>query len=94
MPCPDSRRYLHKDGYRRLREESDNRRLQYNKKTFRNHVKKIEELGVNILTFDTEIDGEEVKTEKIKNFTVLENGVKDINSKEELEQKNNTQTED
>ena len=82
---------INKKGYTKAKDEWCK---QYNKKTFRNHVKKIEELGVNILTFDTEIDGEEVKTEKIKNFTVLENGVKDINSKEELEQKNNTQTED
>lgn len=82
---------INKKGYTKAKDEWCKK---YNENTFRNHCKKIETLGVNVLTFDTEINGEEVKAEKIKNFTALENGVKDINSKEELEQKNNTQTED
>ena len=82
---------INKKGYTKAKDEWCK---QYNENTFRNHVKKIEELGVNILTFNTTIDGEKVKTEILKNFSSLENGVKDINSKEELEQKNNTQTED
>ena len=61
---------------------------EYNENTFRNHCKKIETLGVNVLTFDKVIDSEKVQAEKIKNFTKLENGVKDINSKEELYSKN------
>lgn len=45
----------------------------YSEVTFRNHIKKIEALGINVLTFDNKIDGIEITTEKIKNFTNLKN---------------------
>lgn len=50
----------------------------YSDVTFRNHIKKIEELGINVITFDREIDGIELETEKIKNFTRLDNSTKNI----------------
>lgn len=45
----------------------------YSEVTFRNHIKKIETLGINVLTFDKEIDGIKIEKEKIKNFTNLKN---------------------
>ena len=48
----------------------------YSEPTFRSHIKKIEALGINVLTFDKEIDGIEIETEKIKNFTSLKNTYK------------------
>lgn len=48
----------------------------YSEVTFRNHIKKIEELGINVLTFDRAIDGIELETESMKNFTNLENSIK------------------
>ena len=50
----------------------------YSDVTFRNHIKKIEALGINVLTFDRAIDGIELETEKIKNFTRLDNSIKNI----------------
>ena len=47
----------------------------YSEVTFRNHIKKIEALGINVLTFDRKINGLEVERETIKNFTKLENSV-------------------
>lgn len=47
----------------------------YSENTFRNHIKEIEKLGMNILTFDRRIDGLEIKRETIKNFTSLLNSV-------------------
>lgn len=47
----------------------------YCEATFRNQVKKIESLRINILTFDKKINGQIVNVKKIKNFTLLENGV-------------------
>lgn len=55
----------------------------YCEATFRNQVKKIESLGINILTFDKKINGQIVDIEKIKNFTLLKNGVPEF-----MEQKN------
>lgn len=48
----------------------------YSEVTFRNHIKKIEALGINVLTFDKEIDGIEIKAEKMENFTNLKNSYK------------------
>lgn len=45
----------------------------YSDVTFRNHIKKIEALGINVLTFDIATDGIKFETEKMKNFTRLEN---------------------
>lgn len=47
----------------------------YSENTFRNYIKEIENLGINVLTFDRAIDGVEIKREKIKNFTSLVNTV-------------------
>ena len=43
----------------------------YSEASFRNQVKKIESLGINILTYDKNIDGQYVNAPKIKNFTLL-----------------------
>ena len=48
----------------------------YSDVTFRNHIKKIEELGINVLTFDRAINGIELETESMKNFTNLKNSIK------------------
>lgn len=61
------------EGYTRAKEHWVHK---YSEATFRNHKKKIEDLGLNILTFDTRIDGFDIETERIKNFTSLENSVK------------------
>lgn len=55
----------------------------YCEATFRNQVKKIENLGINILTFDNKIDSQYVNVPKIRNFTLLENGVPEF-----IDQKN------
>ena len=41
--------------------------------TFNSHIKKIKTLGINILTFNTELNGEVIAYEKIPNFTQLDN---------------------
>lgn len=51
----------------------------YSEVTFRNHIKKIETLGINVLTFDRKINGQTVNRDKIKNFTNLENSVNNQN---------------
>lgn len=66
---------INKKGYTKAKDEWCKK---YNENTFRNHCKKIEELGINVLTFDAEIDGVEIKAERIKNFTALENGMPDL----------------
>lgn len=55
----------------------------YCEATFRNQVKKIESLGINILTFDQKVNGQKINILKIKNFTLLENGVPEF-----IDQKN------
>ena len=55
----------------------------YCEATFRNQVKKIESLGINILTFDQKVNGQKINIQKIKNFTLLENGVPEF-----IDQKN------
>lgn len=55
----------------------------YCEATFRNQAKKIESLGINILTYDKNIDGQYVNAPKIKNFTLLKNGVPEF-----IDQKN------
>lgn len=64
---------INKDGYTSAKEYWINK---YSEPTFRSHIKKIEELGINVLTFDKCIDGIDMKTEKIKNFTSLQNTYK------------------
>lgn len=68
-------RLVNKKGYTAAKEIWENK---YSCNTFRNHVKKIEKLGINILTFDKVIDKEPVTIEKIKNFTLLKNGVREF----------------
>lgn len=51
----------------------------YSEVTFRNHIKKIEKLGINVLTFDRKINGLAVERDTIKNFTKLENSVNNQN---------------
>ncbi len=51
----------------------------YSEVTFRNHIKKIETLGINVLTFDRKINGLAVERDTIKNFTNLENSVNNQN---------------
>lgn len=41
--------------------------------TFNSYIKKIKILGINILTFNTELNGEIIAYEKIPNFTQLDN---------------------
>lgn len=55
----------------------------YCEATFRNQVKKIESLGINILTFDQKVNSQKINVLKIKNFTLLENGVSEF-----IDQKN------
>lgn len=45
--------------------------------TFINHKKKIESLGINIITFDRTINNKVVSVEMIKNFTLLKNRIPD-----------------
>ena len=51
----------------------------YSEVTFRNHIKKIEALGINVLTFDKKINGLAVERDTIRNFTKLENSVNNQN---------------
>ena len=63
---------INRDGYTKAKEYWIE---QYCYKTFMNIASKIEELGINVLTFDKTIDSQSVGVEKIKNFTLLKNGV-------------------
>ena len=47
----------------------------YSGSTFRNHIKLIESIGINALTFNMIIDGVKIKREFIKNFTSLRNAI-------------------
>ena len=49
----------------------------YSEKTYANHKKKIESLGLNIITYDEVIDNKVVSVETIKNFTLLKNRIPD-----------------
>ena len=41
--------------------------------TFKNHINKIRELGINVVTFDEEINGGKIPYEYIPNFSLLDN---------------------
>lgn len=47
----------------------------YSKPTFYSHIHKIEELGINVLTFDAEIGGQVIHTETIVNFGLIDNSI-------------------
>lgn len=49
----------------------------FSEKTYANHKKKIESLGLNIITYDEVIDNKVVSVETIKNFTLLKNRIAD-----------------
>ena len=51
---------------------------QHSKATFYNYLHALEELKLNILTFDEVIDGIKVNNEKIVNFGQMSNGIKEI----------------
>lgn len=53
-------------------------RHQHSKATLYNHIHALEDLGINILTFDKTIDGVTVNAEKLVNFSQRSNGVKEI----------------
>lgn len=46
--------------------------------TFKNHIKKIEALGINCITFDRIINGKLISREVIPNFTLIKNSVPDF----------------
>ena len=49
----------------------------FSEKTYANHKKKIESLGLNIISYDDVIDNKAVSVETIKNFTLLKNRIAD-----------------
>ena len=51
---------------------------QHSKATLYNHIHALEDLGINILTFDVTIDDVTVNAEKLVNFSQRSNGVKEI----------------
>lgn len=50
----------------------------YSTSTFRNHIKLIEKLGINVLTFDKVINGNKISKTYIKNFTSLSNATPEL----------------
>lgn len=62
-------------GYTKASEEWSER---YSLNTFNNHKKKLELLGINILTYDKKIKGTEILSKKVSNFALLANGVQEI----------------
>lgn len=63
-------------GYTKASEEWSER---YSWNTFNNHKKKLELLGINILTYDKKINGTEILSKKVSNFALLANGVQELN---------------
>lgn len=63
-------------GYTKASEEWSER---YSLNTFNNHKKKLELLGINILTYDKKINGTEILSKKVSNFALLANGVQELN---------------
>lgn len=62
---------INKYGYTKARKEW---LKEYSVKTFNSHLKKIESVGINVLTFDKVINGVNVNEKTISNFTLLKNG--------------------
>ena len=50
----------------------------YSKATFYSHIRSIESLGINVITFPVKITGQSVKARKVKNFTLFKNGVTEV----------------
>ena len=65
---------INKNGYTKAKNEWIQK---YCDSTFRNNVKQVEKLGINVITFDKEINKTEIKNEIIKNFTLIENRIPD-----------------
>lgn len=65
---------INKKGFTEARESYKN------KKTFREHINKLKNLGISFLTFGTHINGKKVKAESIENFGVMKKDI--INNKE------------
>ena len=66
---------INKNGYTKAKNEWIQK---YCDSTFRNNVKQVEKLGINVITFDKEINKTEIKNEIIKKFTLIENRIPDI----------------
>ncbi len=66
---------INKNGYTKARTIWEKK---YSPSTFRNHIKLIESVGINVLTFDKVINRVKVKREKIKNFTSLKNAIPEL----------------
>ena len=50
----------------------------YSNETFKSYLKRIESLNINYITFGKRINGRKINREMIKNFSVLENGEKNL----------------